>query len=61
MDAQNLKKLIEKSKVLKLLYVEDNEETRQQALKIFNNFFNDIDIAVDGEEGLKKYKENPAL
>ena len=53
-----MKTLIEKTKKLKILYVEDNEETRQQALKIFTNFFDHIDVAIDGVSALEKFKEN---
>jgi len=41
---------------LRLLYVEDNKESREQAYKLFKNYFSNIDIAVDGEEGLEYYK-----
>ncbi len=57
MNANKLKDLVVKTKKLKILYVEDNEETRQQALKIFGNFFEYIDVAIDGLDGLSKYKE----
>jgi len=42
---------------LKLLYVEDNKEVREQTVKMLDNFFDDITEAVDGEDGLTKYKE----
>ncbi len=57
MDVSNLKELVEKTKKLKVLYVEDNEATREQALKIFGNFFDYIDVAVDGIEGVELYKK----
>lgn len=58
MDIDKIKQLVEKTKKLKVLYVEDNEETRQQALKILKNFFDYIDISFDGTDGFQKYKDN---
>ena len=55
MSQEDLKQLIACTKTLKVLYVEDNEDGRNQALKMFNNYFTYIDIAVDGEEGLEFY------
>lgn len=61
MDKQEIMSLIEKTKKLKILFVEDNEVARVQALKILTNFFDTIDIAVDGAKGIEKYKaENGA-
>ena len=54
----NLKELIEQTKSLKLLYVEDNQDTRESTLLLLNNLFEDITVAVDGEEGLEKFKNN---
>jgi len=53
----NLKDIVSVSKGLKLLYVEDNKEVREQTVKMLDNFFDDITEAVDGEDGLTKYKE----
>jgi len=57
MDKLNLKNLVEKTRKLNILYVEDNEETRIQAIKILSNFLDNIDIAIDGIDGLNQYKE----
>ncbi|MCK5293051.1 MAG: hypothetical protein KAJ49_00220, partial [Arcobacteraceae bacterium] len=57
MNKLNLKNLVGETKKLKVLYVEDNKETRIQAIKILNNFFEYIDVAVDGLDGLNRYKE----
>lgn len=51
----NLKEIIEYSSKLKLLYVEDDEDTRNSTISIFEDFFNDITIAVDGKDGYKKF------
>ena len=53
----SLKFLVEKTKKLKILYVEDNNETRVQAIKILKNFFDYIDVAVDGMDALTQYKQ----
>jgi len=57
MDKLSLKHLVEKTKKLKILYVEDNQETRNQAVKVFENFLDHIDIAIDGLDGLTQYKQ----
>jgi len=44
------------SKTLKVLYVEDNEESRHFTLKMLNEYFEDITIAIDGADGLEKFK-----
>ena len=53
-----LKQLVEYSKKLKILYVEDSLEAREQALKLLNNFFSTITIAVDGQDGLDKFSQD---
>jgi PAS domain S-box-containing protein len=50
--------LIKYSHKLKLLYVEDNIEAREMTKIILDDFFNNIEVAVDGEDGLKQFKEN---
>ena len=49
---------LEEYKDIKLLYVEDDESARVATLKILNNLFNNIVVAVDGVDGLDKYKNN---
>ncbi len=46
------------SKTLKLLYVEDDAIARNSTLELLENFFTDITVAVDGQDGLNKFKEN---
>lgn len=53
-----LERLIAISRTLKVLYVEDNVDTRQQSIKLLENFFFDITEASNGEEGLTKFQEN---
>jgi len=57
----NIDKLIERTKNLTLLYVEDNEDTRESTIIILNHLFDNVIVAVDGEDGLTKYKENPQV
>jgi len=57
-DKDKVQSILKITKSLKLLYVEDNENARVQTLKMLKNFFHDIDVAKDGQEGLQKYKKN---
>ena len=52
----NPKELQEISKHLRLLYVEDDDNLREETSKLFSHLFNKIEIAEDGEIGLAKYK-----
>jgi len=45
------------TKDIKLLYVEDNDELREETLEIFKYYFQNIVVAKNGEEGLALYKE----
>jgi PAS domain S-box-containing protein len=58
MEEKELTELIGFCKTLKLLYVEDNEEARLGTSMMLGEFFDDITVAVDGEDGLKKFKES---
>ena len=54
----NMSDIIKFSKTLKLLYVEDHREARDAMLQVLNEFFDDITIAFDGEDGLDKFQSN---
>jgi signal transduction histidine kinase len=41
---------------LSILYVEDNAAIREATLELLEMFFDHIDIAIEGEEGLEKYR-----
>ena len=43
---------------LKLLYVEDNEQARESMMSVLEEFFENVVIACDGEEGLESFKNN---
>ncbi|MFK5881140.1 MAG: EAL domain-containing protein [Sulfurospirillum sp.] len=52
----DIKDLAKNSKNLKLLYVEDDKNARETTLKLLDNFFNNITIAIDGKDGIEKFK-----
>ncbi len=56
-DTLSIKNLISKTKNLTILDREDNEASRVQTHKALSNFFDNIDIAIDGKDGLDQYKE----
>jgi len=47
--------ILENSKKLKVLYVEDDEQLKESTRKLFLNYFSVVDTAEDGLEGLEKY------
>lgn len=47
---------MEDKKDIKILYVEDNDETRNQTVKMLKNYFTKIVTAIDGVQGLQKFK-----
>jgi diguanylate cyclase (GGDEF)-like protein len=44
------------SKDLNVLYVEDNQEVRESTADILESYFSTLDVAIDGLDGLEKYK-----
>lgn len=52
----DLKGLKEFSKTIKVLLVEDNPDSRGQAVKLLSNFFDNITEAKDGQNGLDIFK-----
>ena len=53
----NFEEIQQYSKDLKLLYVEDNKETRESITLMLENFFDNITFGVDGEDGFKKFEK----
>jgi len=47
------------SKDLQVLYVEDNQDTREMTLMLLEDFFDKIVTASDGQEGYEKFQEQP--
>lgn len=54
MNAVQLKPLLEVTKELHVLYVEDNDALRMGMIELLQTFFASIDSASDGQEGLDK-------
>ena len=52
---ESLSRLVEFTKNLTLLYVEDEQYSREQTLGILELFFDKIIIAIDGQDALEKY------
>ncbi|MBT4286577.1 MAG: response regulator [Deltaproteobacteria bacterium] len=50
------KELIEYSKKCSLLYVEDDERLRTDTLRLLDMFFNNIEVATNGKEGLDVFQ-----
>lgn len=48
-------------KGIRVLYVEDDLDAREVSIRVFNKFFKDITVAVDGLDGLEKFKEAHSL
>ena len=55
---ERINKILEYSKNMNLLYVEDNAENRQSTSNVLSIIFDNVIIAVDGQDGLNKFKEN---
>jgi len=53
----NITTLLQYSSDLKVLYIEDDEAFASEAKDLFQSFFLVVDLAKNGEEGLRKYKE----
>jgi len=53
-----LSQLIELTKQMHILYVEDNEDARTFTLEMLKRFFNNITVAENGQDGLEKFKTN---
>jgi len=49
------KLILEYSKNLNVLYVEDDEVLRNATNRIFSNYFKHVALAVDGQDGIEKY------
>ena len=55
--SKKLQAFLELGEELTVLYVEDSEMVRESTCDLLEEYFDNIDIAVNGEEGLQKYKE----
>ena len=52
----SIEKLISVSKGVSLLYVEDDRILQQETAQLLKNFFQKIDLAQNGEEGLELFE-----
>ncbi len=57
MQSNKTNTILKVSKTLNVLYVEDNKDARIGTQKLFDNFFLNTDIAVDGKAGLDMFKK----
>jgi len=55
---QEIRELIEKSKGIRLLYVEDHLEIQEVVLAFLSIFFKNITTALDGREALEKFQSD---
>lgn len=53
-----IKELVSVTRTLKVLYVEDNEISRNTTLLVLEELFGFITIAVDGKDGLEKFSSD---
>jgi len=53
----DFEKIYAYSKDLKVLYVEDEEEVRKHTLVLLEEYFSTVDTAIDGLDGIEKYKK----
>jgi len=59
---EKIKELKLYAKDLKLLYVEDNRDTRDSTIPLLKKFFDEIVVAVDGQDGIEKFNAtNPDI
>lgn len=55
-NSAKLQELIDFSQNISVLYVEDDDQLRQDTLRLLSTFFKEIDAAENGKQGLEKYK-----
>ena len=57
MNTSECKILVHTNEKIRILYVEDNQMVRESTCYIFEEFFQNIDTAENGYDGLQKYQE----
>lgn len=55
----DLQTITQKTSSLNLMFVEDDEILRSSTVDIFEDFFNEIFVCEDGNEGLETFLEKP--
>ena len=54
---EKIEYILQHTRKIRLLYVEDNKDARDSTLSVLEEFFADIVVATDGEEGVAKFQE----
>lgn len=54
----NIKNIVEHAKDITVLYVEDDPDARKELTELLGIFFENIIVAVNGQEGLKAFRDN---
>ena len=54
----DINELVSITHTLRVLYVEDNLDARESTLGMLESFFDNIIVAVDGEDGLDKFNNS---
>jgi len=52
------KRVMDFAKTLNVLFVEDDANSREQMCKVLELYFDKVECAKDGEEGLNKFKKD---
>ena len=58
MNFELTKELTDFSQGLQVLYVEDNEDVREATYELLEDVFGNVDMGIDGLDGLEKFKNN---
>ncbi len=58
MNLEKIETIIKQANDIRVLYAEDNSDARTQTLEILKDFFQHVDIAVDGVEAYEKIQNN---
>lgn len=53
---RDIKKILDLTKVLSVLYAEDDVNLQQRTRKLFERFFKKVDVVEDGKQALEAYK-----
>jgi response regulator RpfG family c-di-GMP phosphodiesterase len=52
-----INELLDQNRKITILYVEDHDLTRQNTVDLLSIYFDDLDVAYDGADGVEKYKK----
>ncbi|MBF0607296.1 MAG: response regulator [Magnetococcales bacterium] len=55
-DTNTLKDFVRRAKAIRILYVEDDKQIREDTRKFLLRFFETVECATNGQEGLDKYR-----